>query len=223
MPIAKAGESFKNPESGMHTAICYACVGLGTQRREFQGQSKSPEKHVKLAFELCEPDDVNNDGSRMTIWTKDLLLNLSDKANLRKILESWRNRPFTKEELDGFDVANVVGVPCMLNISVGEKYANIVTINPLPKSAAKPEPGRKKIIYEIEHGPNETFEMLPKWIKETIYKSLEAEGGHAGWPAAKGSMTQRNDNQQSGQQSSQQNTSNASSFGDDPSGDEVPF
>lgn len=221
MPVARGGESFKNPESGMHTAICYACVGLGTQRREFQGQTKSPEAHVKLGFELCEPDDVNGDGSRMTIWTKDLLLNLSDKANLRKLLESWRNRPFTPEELQGFDIAKVVGHPCMLNISINDKYANIVTINPLPKSLPKPDPGRKQVIYEIEHGPNEVFEMLPKWIKDTIYRSLEAEGGHSGWPPAKGEGQSSGQSRQRTAADAMDDISN-SGFGDS-SGDEVPF
>ena len=35
---------------------------------------------------------------------------LGEKANLRKMLENWRGRAFTQEEMDGFDLRNVLGL-----------------------------------------------------------------------------------------------------------------
>ncbi len=56
---------------------------------------------------------------------------------MRKDLESWRGRKFTQQELQGFDVETIIGVPCLLNIiqedKGGETYANVASIMRLPK------------------------------------------------------------------------------------------
>ena len=69
---------------------------------------------------------------------KDYRASLHEKAGLRKDLEAWRGRPFTNVELQGFDLENVVGAPCMLNVihkqgSKGGTFSNIAGIMPLAK------------------------------------------------------------------------------------------
>jgi len=62
---------------------------------------------------------------------------LHEKSALRKDLESWRGKKFTRDEEMGFDIERLIGVNCLLNIThneVGDRtYANIVSIMPLAK------------------------------------------------------------------------------------------
>lgn len=190
MPTASAGNggSYKIPEAGNRPALCFAVVATGTQERSFQGQAKSPAAHVRIGFELCGEDDKNEDGSRMTIWSKAMMLNLSDKASLTKMINSWRGVSFTPAELERFDVGRVLGAACLLNVVINssddgqKKYANIDSVTQLVKGMPKPAVGRTPFTYEIEHGPNDVFNGLPDFIKKEIYKSAEAMGGQHQWP-----------------------------------------
>jgi hypothetical protein len=72
-------------------------------------------------------------------------LSLSDKANLRKHLEAWRGRKFTPLELRGFDLENLIGVNCQIqvihNISDdGRTFANVQAIVPANAKAPKIAP-----------------------------------------------------------------------------------
>lgn len=193
MPTASAGKGgdFKIPAIGNRPAVCFAIVALGTQERSFQGQAKTPAPHVRIGFELCGENDCNDDGSRVTIWTKSMMLNLGDKAGLRILLDSWRGVPFTAEDLENFEVARVLGAPCLLNVvhntsSDGKKtYANIKSAASLVKGMLKPAPGRKQFVYEIEHGRNDAFEGLPEFIKKEILASAEAIGRIGAWSQGK--------------------------------------
>ena len=48
--------------------------------------------------------------------SKEFTLSLHERANLRRVLISWRGRQFTAEELGGFELANVLGANAMLNV-----------------------------------------------------------------------------------------------------------
>src|SRR5688572_25099842 len=114
MPIAKStGSTFTPAPEGVHISRCIGCVSLGTQ------QPSSPQFmasfKIVLIFELPN-ERVVQDGAKAQTVSKEFTCSLSEKANLRKMLESWRGRPFTKEELEGFDVMNVVDVPCMISV-----------------------------------------------------------------------------------------------------------
>ena len=171
MPKAKesGGGTFTPAPAGAHVARCFACVALGTQQPN--NPAFNPAFKVMLMFEI--PNElVEGTDEPMTIG-KEYTCSLSDKANLRKDLVGWRGRDFTAEELQGFDVANVVGQPCILSIVDYQKQngghgTKINSMSKLPKGSACPPPAHKPIIYEIEHGRNEVFNALPDWIKKKI-------------------------------------------------------
>lgn len=108
----------------------------------------------------------------MTIG-KEYTCSLSEKANLRKDLAGWRGRDFTEAELQGFDVANVVGQPCVLSVinytkQNGSTGSKINSLSKLPKGSTCPPAVHKPIVYEIEHGRNDVFQALPEWIRKKI-------------------------------------------------------
>ena len=62
---------------------------------------------------------------------------LGEGSHLRKFLRTWRGEDFTREELQGFELDSVIGVPCALTIvhneNDGKWYANNEGITALPE------------------------------------------------------------------------------------------
>lgn len=137
MPIiasakSESGRDFQPAPVGVHQAVCVDVVDLGILEVTYKGETKKQHK-VNLAWQLSE---LRDDGKPFLVF-KRYTLSLSEKANLRKDLESWRGRKFTRDEEMGFDVESIIGANCLLNIThnqTGDKtYANVVSIMPLVK------------------------------------------------------------------------------------------
>jgi hypothetical protein len=92
---------------------------------------------IRLVWEI---DELGADGQPFTVSQK-YTASLHEKSRLRHDLESWRGRKFTTEELKGFDVENVLGANCQINVvhatKEGKTYANIASIVPQAKGQAR--------------------------------------------------------------------------------------
>ena len=136
LTIAETGTTdYTPPEAGTFTARCTSVIDLGTQKTVWEGEEKQAHK-LLLSFEITDPENRRTDGSPHTV-NKRFTASLHAKAGLRKFLESWRGRPFTPQELAGFDVKNVLGLDCLVGVvheTKGEKvYANLASVMKLPK------------------------------------------------------------------------------------------
>lgn len=175
MAKAKDGEKeYKLCSPGAHTAICNMVVDVGMQQTGY-----GPKHKVYFRFEVpgerveWEKDGQKHEGP-LSIG-QFFTVSLSQKSTLRGFLESWRGRAFTKQELDGFDLFNVAGVPCILNVvhntvEGGKTYANIKAIMPLPKATAKPKAENPVLKYSPD-APGDK-DKLPDWLKEKIAKAV---------------------------------------------------
>lgn len=132
--IAKKPEnSFTPCPEGLHQAVCVDVVDLGIVKGQFG------EKHkVEIRWQA---DSENENGRRFEL-RKWYTLSLHEKSNLRKDLECWRGRKFTEGELAGFDLENLLGANCQLQVihnlsDEGKTYDNVQAIVPhnskLPK------------------------------------------------------------------------------------------
>ena len=138
--VENTGGNFESCPHGLHLARCYRIVDLGTQKSEYMGQVKHLHK-VMLAWEIHGTNDdadplLMRDGRPFSIF-KNYTLSWSDKSNLRIDLQSWRGKPFTEEEMRKFDLKNVLGAWCMLNVierrgDNGKTYSNVDGITPVP-------------------------------------------------------------------------------------------
>jgi hypothetical protein len=131
--IAKAsGGNFIPAPEGTWSAVCVDVVDLGTLEVDWGGKKKKQHK-IRIVWQIEEVMADNRPYTASRRYT----LSLHKKAALRKDLESWRGRQFTVEELEGFDVETILGVPCLLNIiqekKDGETYSNVTGIMRLPK------------------------------------------------------------------------------------------
>ena len=173
--IAKegSGANFKQVDAGTYPARCYGVILLGTT---YDDLYKKTQTKVMLQFELPTetidaPDNPELHGQPYGL-SKFLTLSLHEKSSLRQDLERWRNKPFTAEELKGFDLKNVIGVPCMLSVIKGENgKSKISSISaPIKGMSLVPQvnPTRYFDMTDFTH-----FDDLPKGIQDLIKRSDE--------------------------------------------------
>jgi hypothetical protein len=134
---AKAGANFTPAPSGTHVAVCCDVVDLGMLETEWQGVKKRQHK-IKIVWQI---DELRDDGKRFTVARR-YTNSLHEKATLRRDLESWRGKPFSETELQGFDLENLLAVGALLNVihesRQGTTYANVASIMRVPKMMTAP-------------------------------------------------------------------------------------
>lgn len=166
------GGDFQDAPIGTHVAVCIKLTDLGTQHSEYQGQPTT-RNQVLVTWEL--PNERMEDGKPFIV-SAFLTNSLSEKATMRHWLESWRGRPFSPEELAGFDLMNILGKGCMLNVIAkpdGKKGVKVGSVMALPKGTAAPKPENEPSAFWMDEFNRARFEELSKGIQEIIMKSDE--------------------------------------------------
>jgi len=128
-----------------------------------------------------------NDGRPFAIF-KNYTLSWSEKANLRLDLQSWRGKAFTQEEMRKFDLKNVLGAWCMLNIieragQNGKTYSNVDSVAPVPamiKQSGLPEAVNPNEIFNLQEPDMAVFANFSDHLKTKIQASPEWERFKAG-------------------------------------------
>lgn len=166
------GKSFPLLPEGSYVAICNMLVDLGMQYNETY---KNSTRKVRIGFELPEETiEVNGEFVPRNIGTT-YTASLNEKSILRRDLASWRGRDFTAAELEEFNLRNIVGAPCLIQVihkeRNGNKYVNIASIMSLPKGMAKPQLSEPPLIYDIDEDDPAMVDKLPTWLKEMVIKS----------------------------------------------------
>jgi len=168
--IKSNGGGAKPLEPGTYTAVCYGLIDIGWQYSEQFGNS-SPK--VVIMWEI--PDEkITIDGEEKSrVVSATYTMSLNEKANLRKVLAAWRGKDFTAEELKGFNLSSILGVPCLLNIARRESTGKtfVAGVMQPPKGTKKPKATMAPILFDLDNDPLEKIEVLPAWIQDTIKKS----------------------------------------------------
>lgn len=180
-PLAKEGGdggSFKPVSAGLHPAVCVGVIDFGIQ----EGSDQFPKPKHKLHLRWACTDEIvewEKDGQKHrgpAIVGATYTYTLSDKGNLRGILEGWRGRAFTEKEREGFDVSSVAGKPCQVNVihvdKGGKTYANVQSVVGWPKGIQVPSIDTPIVVYSPSVHDPVTYNDLPKWMRETIDKRL---------------------------------------------------
>lgn len=167
------GGTFERCPEGNHVAVCSALIDQGTQYNE------TYDKHQrKIWIEWEISGETQEDGSPFYIG-KSYTFSMNEKAALRKDLESWRGVKFTPEDFGKFQLSNVLGVGCMLNVihneNGGKTYANIASIARLPKGMGSPAAVKEPACLSLEPGEfdNSVFVTLSEKMQERIMASPE--------------------------------------------------
>lgn len=175
IPKPNENADFIPPPAGTHLAVCYRFIDLGTQETEFNGQKKHQRK-VLMGWEL--PDELMEDGKPFIVQQR-YTWSMSDKANLRKDLESWRGKAFEEKDFGpgGFNIKNVLGKPCVLTIvhetKNGKTYANITAVGKPMKGMASPQPINPVVYFSLESFDATVYAALSQGLQGVIAKSPE--------------------------------------------------
>lgn len=201
MPLTakeKSGAEIEPITAGVYVAVCYGLVDLGThENKVFGGESHK----CLVQWELPEVrGEFERDGQKVSLpraISKRYTLSLSEKANLRKDLESWRGRKFTAQELSGFDLKAILGTVCQLQIvheqskTDGHTFATIAAIMAVPKGVARPKPENPLAFFAFEEAgaKPELLLGLPEWVQQIVMESREWREAMAGSAAPKSAAT----------------------------------
>ena len=185
----EGGGTFKNvpvPAPGSYAARCYSVIQIGTVPNIYQGQVNPDAPTVnkitviwELPTQTAVFDDEKGIAQPFTI-KQDFTFSLGPKANLSKLLVSWRGRPITKEMELNFDPTVMVDRECMLSFihsykkgteheaerHSGNTYLNLKAIMPLPEGMPCPPMMNEKLVWDwdnIAEG-KEQFD-INKWNK----------------------------------------------------------
>lgn len=163
--------------AGNYIARCYKMLEIGLIKETIQGEEKIQHK-VRIGWELPTETRVfqKEKGPQPLVIDKKYTLSLADKANLRRDLKSWRGQDFTEEQIKTFDITNLLGVPCMLNIihrasKTGKVYEEISGITPMPKGVECPAQVNPSIELSYDKWNEDLFNSLPGFIKDEIRSS----------------------------------------------------
>jgi len=175
--IAKDKVEYEPIPVGVHKAICFWIIDIGTQYSE---KFNKYSRQVIIGWELpeergqFEKDGVSQDMPR--VISAKFTLSLGKKSNLRKVLEGWRGRPFTASELDGFDLKNVLGQPCMLVVSpTANGKSKVDTASKYKGEPFKPE--NPTVFFSFDEPDHRLPDGLPEWIVKYVTDSPEWSGG----------------------------------------------
>lgn len=179
LTVKKTGADIEPVSAGVHVGVCYAVFDLGTHYNE---RWKKAAHKVLVCWEI--PDErieLEREGKLMNLpraISQRYTASLHPKASLRKDLEAWRGKEFTEDELKGFDLRNILGKSCQLQIvhnTVDAKtYANIAAVMGLPRGVAGKQPENPQAFFSFEEG-TDLPENMPEWVMDIIKQSSEWE------------------------------------------------
>ena len=169
--IAKSegNSNIKRLDDGVYTAISSMIIDLGIQRSERYG--KSSRKFIIVWNILNEYVEVNGE-QLPRVMSKEYTMSLGEKSNLRKDLQAWRGKQFTPEELEGFNLLNILNKGCQLQIlnteNNGKTYTNIVSIMALPKGTEITKLEKTVVFDTYDEKTWNSYTEIPKWMQERI-------------------------------------------------------
>lgn len=179
--IAKneGGIEFPKLDDGVYTAISSMLIDLGIQNNE--KFDKKQRKFIIVWNIVGEFIEINDDKLPRVI-SKEYTMTLAEKSTLRRDLQAWRGKVFTTEELDGFNLTNILNVPCQIQIINEEKngktYTNIASIMAMPKGMTVDKLPKTITFDTYDASTWNTFGEIPKWIQEKVRKcENQAETG----------------------------------------------
>ena len=168
------------PPKGTFPARCYQMIHIGTIKEKFKGEEKYCNK-VRIGFELPTEQKIFDEtkGEQPFVISQEYTLSMGQKSKLKALLESWRGESFSKEEMKGFDITEMIGEPCLISIShkeseSGSVYAQITSITQPMKGFDVPKLINDPVIVSFD---SEDFikqlEKLPDFLQEKIKSSKE--------------------------------------------------
>jgi hypothetical protein len=110
VPIYAKKKTFKPAPEGLWDGVCIDVVDKGMVNTQYGPTHKIQYRWVVNA----EPRRTDGKPHMVSMSYPN---SLHEKSNQRKMLELWRGKKFTPEELKKFDLESVLGAPCQIQVA----------------------------------------------------------------------------------------------------------
>lgn len=189
------------PPAGQHLALLYLIVDCGTQDGTFNGQPTAPARKVYMGWEFPNLPKVvfsQEKGEQPMAIFNEYTFSLSEKANFRKMIDSWIGQPVLKLNSETF--AKLLGKPCLINIEHYQDKKNPaitkarisfkgIAIFKRPAEMSFPKTTiNEKLYFDLDNFSWESFNKVEmKFLQEKIRKSHQWPSIISKHPETKGS------------------------------------
>lgn len=174
-----AKKEFKLVPAGTHLARCYQFLHIGNVPNTFPGAQSAVINKIRLTWELPDEKVSFKEGEEPKPFSisQDYTLSMNEKANLRKMVQSWLGQKMTDEEATDFDVETLVGKPCLLTIvhtTKGDKtYASVNNVTALPGKMECPAAINAPSVINWETMTVDAFNALPEFLQKKMQEAAE--------------------------------------------------
>lgn len=160
--------------AGVKAAVCSGIIDLGEQDESWEGKSKIVNK-VMFTWEVPSATIDTEDGPIPRSLNRTYTASMGDRANLRKMVQSWLGKDLTDEEARRFDLRQMLGKGCMLNIvhktnDKGEVFAKVDSVMGLPEEMPVPKASRLLLFDLDDPDALDAMALLPEWVQDRIKK-----------------------------------------------------
>lgn len=176
--------SFEPIPEGQHLGVCVGIIDLGTQHNH---KFNKYERKCLISFELPEVRiEIEEDGETRDVprfISRRFTLSLGRNSHLRKFLRTWRGKDFTPEELKGFEMKTLLGVPAVVQVMQeegkdGKVYSNIDSVRYPMKGTETPDAENEETYFSFEEvgslrEVDDALDNMPEWIQNLVQKSVE--------------------------------------------------
>ena len=156
---------------GTYQSRIIGVAELGLQETTYNGVQRE-QKQVALLFSVYE----NSDATPVVIG-RSYTMSMRENSNLRKVIKSIRGKDFTKEELNDWDLIQLLNMPCTVSVDQyeknGFKNAKITQVGMAMKDSNLPESTEKHIYFDMDNTDTwDSFALMPKWLQMKINNSI---------------------------------------------------
>lgn len=184
LKISAEKTDFEVLSAGEHTGVCYKIIDAGTREETWKDNPPKKRKSIFVTWEV--PLQPLADGRPFSIGKK-YTASLNENATLYKDLVTWRGRPFSNDDLQGFDVSKMIGAPAMLHVEHNDEGRARIKAIFKPDDFKITETINPTVIFDLDIYCNEfngnsdaeskkmvdVFDTIPEWQQGLIHESFE--------------------------------------------------
>jgi len=164
--VKQETREYEKIKPGLINAICVGVWNIGKQKIEFQGEVKF-KTQVIIGFEVQQR---HSEKDEPMLQLSKFNMSLHPKSNLAPMIESWFSKKLTDSERYNYDLKQIIGKKCTLNLIENGNYINIATILP-------PQESNKLVSEDVLKGeiPNFVKTMREKAVIEDEQPSINVD------------------------------------------------